>query len=258
MKLQLLGTGAADWAGYTPQNNDLRGFAFGLLDEKVLIDCGPTALLAFSHYGIDFEKITDILLTHSHIDHFDIESLRFLVNKRVSKTPICLRGPIEAIKQAKTLTGKISLCPLSPGDEFAIDTLKVTALEANHTTHFPTEKALHYFFETAQNQTLLYATDGAWFLKPTWQFLRKHKIDLIVWDFTIGDTSGNWRIFEHNSLDMIKVMTETFREDGVFSDETQIVLSHMARTLCSPHKQLQKKINSFKFNLAFDGMVLKI
>jgi adenosylcobinamide kinase/adenosylcobinamide-phosphate guanylyltransferase len=258
MQLQLLGTGARDGQEYDPQDKETRGNASALFDEKILIDCGPAIPFAFEHYGTNIEKITDILLTHSHMDHCDFDSLRYLINKRISKEPICLWASVELIKQVKTLNLGLALHPLAPGDEFVIDSLKVTALEANHQTHIPDEKALHYFFETAQNRTFLYATDGAWFLKPTWLFLKEHKIDLIVWDFTIGDTSGDFRIFEHNSLDMIKVMTETFRKNGVFSDETQVILSHMARTLCSPHKQLQKKLDPFNFNLAFDGMVVTI
>ena len=37
--------------------------------EKVLIDCPGSPLLKLERLNIDYQKISNILLTHSHIDH---------------------------------------------------------------------------------------------------------------------------------------------------------------------------------------------
>lgn len=258
MKLQFLGTGAADWGEYNPANPDSRGFAAALIDDKILIDCGPTIVTAIKHFGIDMDGLSDILITHSHSDHFDLDLMRYLAEARKASTPLNVCGPLPAVEQINDLDLDIITTVLQPGDEVEILGNKITALAANHETQHQNENALHYFFDTPENKNLLYALDGAWFTKPTWEFLWKKKLDCIIWDFTIGDTSGDWRIFEHNSLEMLDVMTKTFKKEGVFHKDTQVLLSHMAKTLCSPREVLTSKLLPYGFRLAFDGDIFEV
>ena len=84
MKLFFLGTGAAD---FLPSLNDkdrftidknIRRCTMTLLNETTLIDCGPHLMDAIQIHGISAEKIQNVLITHSHGDHFKAESLQAL------------------------------------------------------------------------------------------------------------------------------------------------------------------------------------
>ncbi len=66
MKIRFLGTGAADWA--EPVNGEFRALSSTLFDEKLLIDGTMMVRDRIAHP----EKITDMLLTHPHRDHFDL------------------------------------------------------------------------------------------------------------------------------------------------------------------------------------------
>ena len=86
----------------------------------------------------------------------------------------------------------------------------------------------------------------------------KLKLDVIVWDGTIGDQPGDYRIFEHNSIPMIRLMNQTLRANGVYRDSTRIILSHLARTLHPEHRELTGILGIEGLEPAHDGMLLEI
>ena len=53
--------------------------------------------------------------------------------------------------------------------------------------------------------------DGAWFLRPSWAEMLTHKFDLMVFDCTVGD-SDDWRLFEHNTIPMLRKMIAEIKE----------------------------------------------
>ena len=55
-------------------------------------------------------------------------------------------------------------------------------------------------------------------------------LDLVVWDATM-ERPGNWRIFEHNDLAMVRAMSARLAADGVVRPDTVQVLDHLGATL---------------------------
>ncbi len=100
------------------------------------------------------------------------------------------------------------------GDCFEVAPFQVEALLANHLVEDTSEDPLHYLF-TSDSVQWLYATDGAWLPTTTWRRLMDTRLDAVVWDATIGGMpqfEGDYRIFEHNSLDMVRLMLKTLRQ----------------------------------------------
>jgi len=79
VNLTLLGTGAADgWpnphcrcASCTAARaaGTLRGQTSALLDETLLLDCGPETPQSAQRAGLDLTRLRHVLLTHAHPDH---------------------------------------------------------------------------------------------------------------------------------------------------------------------------------------------
>ena len=76
----------------------------------------------------------------------------------------------------------------------------------------------------------------------------------MVFDATIGDCApGDFRIFEHNSIDMVRLMTATMLKTGRLRENAPVYLTHMARTLHAPQKQLEAELKA-PFIPCYDGM----
>jgi len=260
VELLFLGTGAADWSRrYPPSTRQLargevRGMSSMLVNGQILIDCGPTVLAAMDRYGLNPADITDILMTHTHSDHFNKGTLLTIADARrdANRAPLRVWAHPVALKQVPT-SDRIETSPVVIGQTFTIDGLGMTGLESNHHVDGSEEECLIYLIEGAAT-SVLYATDSAWLLTSTWRYLQKKKLDAIIWDATVGERKGDYRIFEHNDLTMIRHMNKTLARKKVLKPDAKIILTHMARTLHPSHEELEKKLLPEGLIPAYDGM----
>ncbi len=226
MKLTFLGTGAADWplqreAGMT----EFRRLSSALIDDTLLIDPGPQVFDALSEFGKDPKAIRYILITHKHGDHFCIQTL-----ERLMQTGAKLIEP-EANETVQ---------------------LGLYTVRAYHGNHSTCEKTLHYLISD-ETHTLFYGLDGAWLLYEEVQAILQYHPDVAVLDATIGFCDGDYRIFEHNNLNMVLEMQKTLR-DSV----RRFCISHMARTLHTDHQTLCRAMEPHGILVASDGLELCI
>lgn len=223
MKLLFLGTGAADF----PQSKDgienFRRTSSILIDGTILIDPGPWVLDAIEEFSVDTKKIKYVLVTHMHQDHFCQNSLDYL------------------------LSCGATLINMVGGDIIELDEYKIEAYRGNHTI-----PVCHYMI-TKDEKSLFYGLDGAWLQYEEIRGIWKHKPDVAVFDATVGFIEKDWRVFEHNNLNMVIEMKKS-----IDKDIKKYVISHMAYTLHTDHKSLEEEMKKHDIIVAFDGMEIEL
>lgn len=224
MKILFLGTGAADWPDERGAlKGDFRRKSSVLIDGRILIDPGPCALEAMEEFGADPSRIKYILATHRHSDHFCPETVDTLKKKSAVFLNLCA------------------------GEERQAENYTITALRANHST-----ETVHYIISDGEKR-FFYGLDGAWLMYEEIQAIKKDKVDLAVLDATVGFQEGDYRVFEHNNLEMV-IQIKASLADSV----KRFCISHMARTLHTQHSELCKDMKKHGIDVAFDGMVYQI
>ena len=224
MKITFLGTGAADWN--RAEHGTWEGFrrnSSALIDDCLLIDPGPDVLDALAVFNKKPEDIRYIINTHKHGDHYREETI-------------------------KALSGAV-FCPMVYGEEKQIGKYTVTALKANHST---CDEAVHFIISDGE-KNLFYGLDGAWLMYDEVAAIKEKGIDFAVLDATIGDVPGDYRIFEHNNLNMVLEMKQSL-ENYI----KRFCISHMARTLHGTQKELEEKLKPHGIIAAFDGFETEI
>lgn len=235
MKITFLGTGAADhhWSRYGEP--DVSGSTAALIDDRLLIDCGPTVAAALERFGLDRSKITDIVITHNHSDHFQPDVLKKIAGGRGDA--ICLYGSPQVCALAEPFC---RVRPLDFGSRFQAGGYDFLALPANHTVEDIFEKT--FLFRIAgENETLLYALDTAWLPTLAYRLLGKTYLDGVIWDATMS-RPGDWRIFEHTDPEMFAMMRKTLVFNGNMDENTRVWFNHRARTLWPSDPAEQEKI----------------
>lgn len=224
MKITFLGTGAADWTA--EKHRDLDGYRRNsslLIDDCLLIDPGSNVPDALDVFGKDGSKITFVINTHRHTDHFCQKTLDSLENAEFFE--------------------------FSAGDERQVGKYTVSAFAANHST---CREAVHFIISDGEKK-LFYGLDGAWLLYDEIAAIKSQRPDYAVLDATVGDVPGDYRIFEHNNLDMVLIMQQSLKKYvGKFC------ISHMARTLHGTQSDLEKRMETYGIDVAFDGMETEI
>jgi len=245
-----LGTGAAD--GMNAEfpddfyNKNLRRCASALINGHILLDCGPHTLSSLAICGIDIKNITDIVVTHLHKDHLDLSAVNKIAKTNDSLKLYCRE---DAVFETEP---ECEICRMTPFLEYSIGELSVTGVPANHTQH-----PQHLSIEQ-NGKRVFYGLDGAWFLGETVEYLKNKKYNTFVFDATVGDYVGDYRMGEHNSVPMIRLMCESMKTLDIISENTLIVLSHIAMCLHKTHEETCATVIADGFTVAFDGMKIDI
>jgi len=170
MRVVLLGTGSADgwpnpWCecascAWTRRNGEIRGQSAALIDDVMLVDCGPEAPRAALRHGHSLAGVRHLLFTHAHPDHLGPAALMWR-GWTQHTDPIDVAGPPAVIAECRRWVADdapIGWHELRAGDAIRLGGYDVRALAATHggDTIGP---ALLYDITDAAGDRLLWATD---------------------------------------------------------------------------------------------------
>jgi len=250
MKLTFLGTGAADWNEQFRSHPGFRRNASMLAEADLLIDPGPNVPDYLGNGLLD--QVEYILLTHSHVDHFSLDTLKMLCAAK----PRRFFCHSEVAKTLPPIPG-CTIVPIEPFMPVTFGAWRILPLPANHSTELETEQPLHYVLEK-DGVRVFYGCDGGWILNRTWHAIRPLTFDLMIFDGTVGEMVGNFRNFEHNTLPMVRLLRQTFIENGQLKKDGRVMISHMARTLHAEHDVLIETLKADQITPAYDGMIVTV
>lgn len=276
MKLTYFGTAAAEgWPGifchcvYCERAKQLGGKNIrtrsqALLDDTLLFDLGPDTYLHMLRDGLDMPNIRNILITHTHQDHFYAEELLYRsgVFANGATDTLSIYGNDAMIKRmekclddypddGKLLRGEIACKEIKPYEPEDIAGYRVTAMLAKHDKN---ERCYIYLVEK-DGQTLLYGNDTGIFPEATWDYLVGRKLTLVSLDCTTGRFKEG---SNHMGVpDVIEVKERLIRMGSADSD-TRFVATHFSHNGQMMHSELVEALGPHGIEAAWDGMSVEV
>ncbi|MCQ2389166.1 MAG: MBL fold metallo-hydrolase [Kiritimatiellae bacterium] len=213
-----------------------RRHASVLLDDKVLVDFTASAADMIPA-GV---KIEDVVITHSHPDHFDPAAVLALGTvQRVYVDRGWAREARSAFIKAGQGWSGVDVVPVDVGETFAAGGLHFTPLPANHDTGNVYEQTLIYRVDKDQTR-LLYATDTAGITAMAQRLLGK--FNAMIMEATVGmNAKDNWRIFSHTSVELVAqtVSALKFLKQYEPPEGRKVYTTHMSKALHGPQAELE-------------------
>ena len=256
MDFLFLGTCACDYSPLLETkykdvfDKNARRSSCALVDGKYLLDCGYHCIEELRIANIDMAKITDIFVTHFHSDHYNVEHIRQIA----AASERTLRVWVRFDAKTPEIEG-VEWKYMQKATQYIVDEhVKVTGLLANHDADFFPQ---HILLEV-DGKKIFYALDGAWLLHETYYALKGAKLDLLVLDCTCGDYEGDYRIGEHNTIPMIRLMLPSLKKWGAIAENTQVYVTHLAPSLHKPHEETVQIFKKDGVGVAYDGLLLSI
>ena len=262
MKIRILGTAAAEgWPGLfcnceicqkvrKLKGKDIRTRSSVLIDDTLMIDAGFDNFMHSLQEGVDFRKIKDVFITHSHADHFNKYDLYLIFHYDMS-----LYGNKEVIDEMMTLdvpekySGINLMCPYETVK--TSDGHIVTSVKAEHSP----EKVIDMNYIIQNNgKTVAYLTDsGLYKDEKTWEFLSKYKFDIVISECTSG-----WNTYEpfyHQTFQGVCDAKKRFVELGCINENTPYYITHFSHNNAGVmHEEMCRRCKPFGITVCYDGM----
>ena len=261
MQVLLLGTGSADgWpnpfctcasCAAARRAGVVRGQTAALVDDVLLLDCGPEAPRAAERFGHSLDRVRDVLLTHSHPDHAGPPALlwRHWADRA---EPLTVHGPDEALDLCRPWVGPtdpVTFHPVAAGDTFRTSAHDVHALAANH-GDAGSGPGLLWEVTDDHGERLLHATDTGWPSETTLAALTAQPYSVVLLEETYGDRGGLGD--DHLDLDSFARLLAHLRSARTVTDRTQVVAIHLGHHNPAP-EELDRRLAALGARAGRDG-----
>ncbi|WP_250285809.1 MBL fold metallo-hydrolase, partial [Frankia sp. CiP1_Cm_nod2] len=268
MRLRLLGTGSADgwpnpWCGCAScgwaREHQVRTQTAVLVEDRLLIDCGPDVPRAATRFGVRLADVRHLLFSHAHGDHTSPEALLWRTWSTVATRPLDVVGPPASLDACRPFvappdgdTGALRFHPAHAGDVLSLDGFVIRALAANHGAAF-VGPALLYDITAPDGGRLLYACDTAAPLPPaTLDALAGRAFDVVLMEENNGDRPG---FGDHLDLATFADVLAELRRRGAVAEATRVVAVHLGHRN-PPGDELARRLALMGAHLHPDGTVI--
>jgi len=202
-------------------------------------------------------EVQNLLITHPHPDHFDLEAVRGLVAARGSgMTKLHIWGSEEIVGRVRVARPTIDahLHILAPELPVQVGGVMVTPLLANHG---PLQMPGFNFVLTMADTHLFYAIDTAWPLERTLDRLAGLSLDGLIVDATYGpmhDSQLGARLEFHMSWSKVVRLRNLLVSLGALRRSGLCLASHMSIHHNPIHAVATEQLAKFAVVPAWDGM----
>lgn len=263
MRVVLLGTGAADgWPNpfcrcascAAAAADGPRAQSAALVDDTLLLDCGPEAPRAAVRLGHRLDRVRHVLLTHGHPDHVGPAALLYRSWVR-GDAPLDVWGPAAALDLCRDWVGPdtvdtVRLHPVQAGAELDLDGHRVLALAGAHEV-----ETLLWQVSGPDRHRLLWATDTGPLPAETVASLSGTALDLLLLEETFGDVTDHGT----GHLDLASFPRELarLRAVGALTERSRMVPVHLGHRN-PPPAELARRLAAWGAELLPDGAVLDV
>ncbi|HYF47987.1 MAG TPA: MBL fold metallo-hydrolase [Planctomycetota bacterium] len=238
---------------------NIRSRAAYMLGERVRIDFGPDSNMHALNYGLAYEKLDHLLITHTHQDHcFPADLSHRRVSRSIVNKTLHVWGS-EAVE--KKMIGTL-------GEDWAkyfIQYHRIAAWERIDlgegmsaipivATHAPGELAVNYRIETGGRAALI-AHDTGWYSDVTWEYITNKPVNLAIIDCTGGQK--DYRSHHLGCRPLLEMRDEMLKRNCLAAD-AKVVATHFSHEGGLFHEDLVRFFEPHGVIVAYDGLKLTI
>jgi phosphoribosyl 1,2-cyclic phosphate phosphodiesterase len=235
------------------------------VDDDLMIDFGDDTFYHSLNENIILSKMKYLLITHSHIDHYNPTIFRYrggffatvlyenILN--VYSTPAIkeIYDQMGRGKPADEVKNKIEFNTLTEFVPFSKDNYKIHTLLARHMKN---EKCYMYVVEKG-GKCVLFGNDSGYYPDETFEYLKGMHLNLVFLDCTFGFISYGIDSSHMGFPENLKVK-ERFYKNETADDSTIFVSHHFAHGCNSTHEELCDGMEKHGFMVSYDGMLFEI
>lgn len=276
MKIKILGSGGGEGfpaafcscdhceAARKMGGKSLRTLSQTIINDDLLIDFPADTNAHCLRFGINLGKLQNVLITHSHSDHFAPQLLAYrggVYAHNLKYQDIYFYGPdnLKEICDREAINEKvrqnIKFVALQEQKPERIGAYHIIPMKA---LHAPKLGSLNYIIER-DDRRLLYLVDSGYPTDETLAFLKnlKMRFDAVMMDGTMGyaplPTYQYHMAYEDN-----KNLKEQLIAMNVADTDTRFVVTHITHNKSEYHEKVEEIFAGTGIEVAYDGFEVEI
>ena len=241
---------------------NLRSRSQAIINDDLLLDFPPDTVWHFQRFGLDWRKITNCLITHSHSDHFYPEDIQMIRRDycHVSDYRINYYGGDSIYQTLNNIIEKekdkyldMSITKVSAGKIYQVGKYMVMPLNANHGL----ESTPLFYAISDGTKKVLYAHDTGYFSEESWNYLKGFgKFDLVSLDCT-GATQSGW-VNGHMCVETNIKIIQKMKDLGLIDDNTKKVINHFSHNGQATYDETYEYVKDLGIIVSYDGLEIEI
>lgn len=266
MRLTLLGTASGDgWpnpfctcascAGMRSRG-EVRGQTSVLVDDVLLLDCGPEVPTAVTRLGRSLAGVRHILVTHAHHDHLGPAALVWR-SWAGRPDPLDLVGPPAVLAACADWIGPadpVVRREVRAGDRLRLGDYDIRVLAARHGEPWAGPAVL-YDVTGPDSGRILYATDTGPLPAETLDAVTGAAYDVVLLEETFGDVPDHGT--DHLDLSSFAETVAELRRRGAVTTTTRVAPVHLSHRN-PPTAELTRRLAAWGVELLPDGAVVEV
>lgn len=241
---------------------NLRSRSQAIINDDLLIDFPPDTVVHFHRFKLDWNKIRNCLITHSHCDHLYVDDILIIRNDycHVNNYKInYFSGDatcnliLDRVNKTPEKFNDLSVNRVESGKIYKIDNYEVIPLTANHD-----EDATPYIYVIKENgKSILYSNDTGYYSEEVWAQLKEFgPFDLISLDCT-GSTDSGW-VDGHMCIETnLKVIERMLREKIIHKDTIKAI-NHFSHNGKATYDELVEATKDLDIIVSYDGLEIEV
>jgi len=264
MEVLLLGTGGADgWPNpwctcasctWARSAGVIRRPTSALIDDTLLVDCGPEAPRAALQHGRSLIDVRHILLTHSHNDHLAPAALVWRGWAKRSD-PIDVIGPPAAIAMCKDWVEpdapNLRFREVRAGDRLDVGAYDVRVHDANHNPEVG--PPVLYDITGPDGTRIFWGTDTGPLPDSTVAATSGVGFDA----FFLEESTGDVDFPMHHTFTTWAADVARLRKSGAIGDGTRVVAIHLSH-FNPPGPEVERRLAAWGAEVFADGAVVDV
>lgn len=275
MNVTLLGTGACEgipslWCSCPlcchareHGGKEVRRRTSFLIGRDTMVDFGPDAKAQCEMVRLNACELKRILITHSHIDHFQTVDMMWHGNcKRELKifgSDSVLERLHAAFRKEKMSVESLHIIPVAahPGKEIRDGALSILPIRAAHGD--PGETALNYLLTGERGEKILLLADTGWLPEESLAALEGRGADAAVFEMSFGirPPYSDERAYHLGSNAVSELRRELVRR-GALKPDAFTAVTHISHCSGVSHSELERFFAGTEIVPGFDGMVIPV
>lgn len=240
---------------------NLRSRSQAIINEDLLIDFPPDTVWHFQRYGLDWSKITNCLITHSHSDHLYSEDIKIIRRDycHVNNYRINYYSGEKTYQEINDIIinepdkyQDMGANKLEAGKIYKIGKYEVMPLIANHDID---SSPLIFAISDGQKK-ILYSNDTGYYFEETWDNLKKiGKFDLVSLDCT-GCTQNGW-VNGHMCIETNLKVFERMLKENIIDEKTIKVVHHFSHNGQATYDEMVEATKDLGIIVSYDGLEIE-